>query len=175
MAILRFTCVIGIVCISFISCAQELARYHRLSLALLHANVPSGIKDDKKSWLTLPAYSLDYDYWLVPKWAIGLHTDLIIENYFVETIKDEEIERSKPVAIAAVAIFKPEDHLSFLLGPGTEIAEEGSLFLIRVGAEYGWEFAERWELGVSLLYDAKWESYDSWMFGLGVSRIFNKR
>ena len=177
MAILRFAYFLGIACVFSISAygqEEETSSYHRLSLAMSHAHIPSGVKGDSKKWLALPAFSFDYDYWLNRKWALGLHTDVILENFLVKSSGDKEIERTKPVALAAVAIFKPGEHLSFLFGSGVEIAEEGSLFLIRFGGEYGWEINERWELGLSLMYDAKWDSYDTWVLGLGVSRILGK-
>ena len=40
------------------------------------------------------------------------------------------------------------------------------------GVDYGFELAESWELSINLQNDSKVNSYDSWLFGLGVSKSF---
>jgi len=150
---------------------------HRITLALSHANVSQGVKDGDTKWLSLPAWGLDYDYWFSEKWAIGLHTDIIVEDFEVKAnLSDEEeiIERSSPIAPAAMAIFKPTEHSSFLLGAGAEFAKEENLFLNRVGYEWGTEINEKWELGFSLCYDLRWNAYDSFLIGIGISRVIKK-
>lgn len=83
---------------------------HRIAIALSHANVSEGVENGDSKWLSLPAWGLDYDYWISDKWAIGIHTDIIVEDFEVKTNLDdneETIERSSPVAPAVVSIFKP--------------------------------------------------------------------
>ncbi|MEK6479176.1 hypothetical protein WJR50_16640 [Catalinimonas sp. 4WD22] len=157
---------------------KETANYHRLTLVLGHANVLEGIKDGKKEWLVLGSWGLDYDYWFHPQWAVGLHSDLIVENFEVEQMGEGEtvgtLERSSPLASTLVGIFKPGEHFTILLGAGGEFAREETLFLIRAGLEYGWELPGEWELGVSLMQDIKVDAYNSWTLGVGVSKIFGK-
>lgn len=151
---------------------------HRITIGLNHANVSQGVKDSGYEWLSLPAWSLDYDYWLSDKWAIGLHTDIIVESFEVKanlSSEDETISRTSPIAPAAVGIFKATKHSSFLLGVGAEFAKEDNLFLNRAGYEWGTEIGKNWELGISLCYDFRWNAYDSYMIGIGVSKIFKKR
>ncbi|RDI11905.1 hypothetical protein [Flavobacterium sp. AG291] len=150
---------------------------HRISLSLSHNNVSQGAKneDSNSKWLSLPAWSLDYDYWISDKWAIGLHTDFIVEDFFVKANlsgDDEVLERSSPVAPAAVGIYKATRHSSFLFGAGAEIAKEETLFLNRIGYEWGTEISEGWELGLTACYDFRWNAYDSYLIGIGVSRKF---
>lgn len=165
---------------SFNAIAQEqdeFRPYHRVAFVLSHAHVPSAVGRDGKEWLTLPAFGLDYDYSFSRRWTAGIHSDLIVENFLVESNlgNDERVlERSRPVAIAAVAGFKPVEHLTCVLGFGAELAKEENLFLARLGAEYGWEVSQNWEIAVSLMYDLKWDAYDTWVFGFGASRSFGK-
>ncbi len=151
---------------------------HRITLALNHANISQGVKEGDTKWLSLPAWGLDYDYWITDKWAIGLHTDIIVEDFEVKASlsdEDEIIERSSPVAPALVGIFKPTKHSSFLLGAGAEFAAEENLFLNRVGYEWGTEISGKWELGLSFCYDFRWNAYDSYTIGIGVSRIISSK
>ena len=150
---------------------------HRVSLAISHNNISQGARSESSDtkWLTLPAWSMDYDYWLSDKWAIGLHTDFIVENFYVKanlTDEDEVLERSYPIAPAVVGIFKPTRHSSFLLGAGVEFAKEENLFLNRIGYEWGTEINKGWELGITACYDFRWNAYDSFLIGIGVSRKF---
>jgi hypothetical protein len=150
---------------------------HRISLAISHNNISQGARSESSDskWLSLPAWSLDYDYWLSDRWAIGLHTDFIIEDFYVKanlSSEEEVLERSSPIAPAAVGIFKPTKHSSFLFGVGAEFAKEENLFLNRIGYEWGTEITKDWELGISACYDFRWNAYDSFLIGIGVSRKF---
>src|SRR5690606_7916175 len=113
-----------------------------------------------------------------PQWAIGLHSDIVIENFEIEQSgegeAEEALERSYPLASALMGIFKPGEHLVLLLGAGGEFAKEETLFLIRAGLEYGWELPGDWELGLSLMNDLKVDAYNSWTLGVGISKILGK-
>jgi hypothetical protein len=157
---------------------EETANYHRLTLVMGHAYVPGGFKDGEKQWLTLGSWGFDYDYWFHPQWAVGVHSDIVVENFEIEQSGEGEMEgilgRSSPLASALVGIFKPGEHLTILLGAGGEFAKEETLFLLRAGLEYGWELPGEWELGISLMNDLKVDAYNSWTLGVGVSKILGK-
>lgn len=169
--------IISSVIIPALGFAQEIENEktssHRLTVLLSHTIIPEGINNDKKEWMTLGSWSIDYDYWFHPMWAIGLHTDLIVENFEVEQLGKREaiLERSYPVAPAITGLFKPGEHLTLLLGAGGEFTRDESFFLIRLGVEYGWEIAEEWELGISLANDFKIDAYNSWSLGIGISKF----
>lgn len=153
---------------------------HRFTLILGHTHVPAGIDDNgNKKWLALGSWGFNYDYWLTPKWAIGLHNDIIIEDFEVEggLISESEtiIERNYPFASSATLLFKPSKHLTYLLGAGGEFAGSGSYFLTHVGIEYGWHLPKEWELSMNLTYDVKWHAYDSWTIGFGISKMLGPR
>lgn len=149
-------------------------KYHRITAATSHSHLRSGIVSGDQKWLALPSLGFDYDFWWNPKWGAGLHSDIVIENFEVETdlsSDDVVIKRSKPLASAAMLCYKPWRHLTFLGGLGGEFAKEENLFLVRLGAEYGAEIDEDWEVSLNLMYDIKWHTYDTWVIGLGISRI----
>jgi hypothetical protein len=147
---------------------------HQLSLMIGHAHVFEGRDENgKKEVLSMPSWSFDYNYCFHPKWAIGLHTDFIMEKFKVEKSENKEIvERSYPIAPAVMGIVKPTKHWSFMLGMGAEFAKEENFVLTRAGIEYGAEISEAWEVFGSLSYDFKWNAYDTWGIGLGISREF---
>ncbi len=149
--------------------------YHQLGLILSHAHVFEGITEEgKKSVVSLASWGVDYNFFFHPRWGVGLHTDVILEEFKVEKVfgDKEVIKRSYPIAPAAMAIYKPFEHWSFLLGMGGEFAKEENFFLTRLGIEYGAELSERWELAGSLAYDLKWDAYDTWTIGIGIVRVF---
>lgn len=148
---------------------------HRIAVIIGHAHVPTGIKENgKKGMLAVPGWGLDYDYRLSAKWAVGLHSDIANQNFAVaRQFKDERtIERTKPVSVTLVGIYKPGKHLSIVFGGGAELAKEGNFAMARLGLEYGWELPEEWELGISLMNDLKIDEYNSWVLGLGVGKFF---
>ena len=106
--------------------------------------------------------------------AIGLQTDVMVETFEVEDHDQVVIERNKPIATVVTGIFKPKEHVSFIAGMGAEFAKEENFALTRLGIETGWEMKNNWEFGISLLYDIKWNAYDTWVFGFGISKLLRK-
>jgi hypothetical protein len=154
--------------------------HHIISIVISHAQVFDGrdINGEKKV-LSLPSWGLDYTYQFKPKWAIGLHTDIITETFEVEKHLEgsgsgEVIERAYPIAPAVMGIFKPNRHWSFLFGAGVEFEKEENFFLNRAGVEYGAELPKGWEVFGSLSYDFKWSGYDTWLLGLGISKVLGR-
>jgi hypothetical protein len=58
------------------------------------------------------------------------------------------------------------------LGTGAEFSREGTLFLSRFGVEYGVEIRNGWEVAGNASYDIKWDAYDTWVLGIGISKEF---
>jgi len=155
---------------------EPFTRHSSLGLAVNHAHIFRG-RDElgRKKALGLPAWAIDYNYHLSPKWAIGLHTDIILEQYIIAKRDGEEIERSRPIAPAVMGIYKPTEHWSLLAGVGGEFAKEENFLLTRLGVEYGVEIRNGWEVFGSLSYDIKWKGYDSWLLGIGISKSFGSK
>ncbi|MHA7101146.1 hypothetical protein BXY85_3599 [Roseivirga pacifica] len=150
---------------------------NRLALVMGNAHLPSGVDaNGEKVWKVLPSWGLDYDYRIDEKWAIGIHTDMFIETFEVtrevDNGPDEIIERSSPFSAVFTGSRKFGEHFTLMAGYGQEFSKEETLSLLRIGAEYGWEIGENWELGLSLMFDDKFDTYTSWTFGVGVSKFF---
>ncbi len=149
---------------------------HRFTTGLGHTHLAKG-KDAEGQmvWLPVPSWSLDYDYWIGNRWAIGLQTDLVLEKFIVEEEDNKEMEREKPVTLVPVGIFKPYKHFSFIAGAGIELEKEENLGLTRLGMEYGAELLKGWEAGIALKWDNKWGHYNSWVLEFSFSKVFKKK
>jgi hypothetical protein len=158
--------------------SEKFKPYHSITGLLSHTMIKDGIRDGKTEWIAFPSFVLDYNFAFSPKWKIGLHNDIIFEDFIVETTNSEgdiiELERSEPIATVLVGGYKPGKHFTFEAGMGYEFAKEEDLFLTRLGTEYSLELPKDWELIVNLVYDMKWNAYDSFAFGVGISKSFGK-
>ncbi|WP_343697259.1 hypothetical protein [Flavobacterium sp.] len=173
-------------CFSNKTIAQEseekaFSPHHQIGISINHVHVFEGRDEEgNREVLSLPAWGIDYTFQFHEKWAIGLHTDFIIEKFKVEKVyanddDKETVERSYPIAPALMGIYKPNEHWSFLLGFGGEFAKEEDFFLTRAGIEYGYDLPKNWEIFGTFSYDLKWNAYDSWGIGLGIAKNFGKK
>jgi hypothetical protein len=145
---------------------------HSFSLVISHTQINEGFDGDgKKQSLSLPSWGVNYNYLISKNWSLGIHTDIIVEDFKVEsTFKNNSvIERSYPIASALVASYKPGKHFSYLFGSGKEIAKGENFFLIRLGLEYGIHINHKWEFIANIINDYKFEGYNSWGIGAGVA------
>jgi hypothetical protein len=158
--------------------SEKFKPYHTLSGLLSHTVVKDGIKNGKADWINFPSFAIDYNFVFSPKWRVGLHNDVILEDFFIETTDTDgakkEIERSEPIASVLVGGYKPGKHFTFEAGLGYEFSKAENFFLTRIGSEYSLELPKEWELIVNLVYDMKWNAYDSFTFGIGISKSFGK-
>lgn len=151
--------------------------HHTLGVMISHTQVSQGVQSNgNKKWLSLPSWAINYNYKFSPRWSIGLHNDIIVEDFVVQehlkSSSGETLERSYPIASAIMASYKPGKHFSFMFGTGGEFAHTGNLFLIRIGAEYGYHISKSYELNANITNDIKINAYNSWAIGLGVTRVF---
>lgn len=164
-------------------CAQHNAgprHWHEASAVISHTHVSQGIgADGTTKWLALPSWALNYNLRLGARWSIGLHADLIVEDFAVEEhfsrSNASTLERSYPLALAVMGGFRPGGgHWSIMLGGGAEFAHTGNLFLVRLGMERAWHLGDNWELVAMITDDLKFNAYNSWALGLGVVRSFGQ-
>ncbi|PKB15848.1 hypothetical protein [Flavobacterium sp. 5] len=148
--------------------------HHSIALFLGHTHLRQGEVDGEKKWLALPNFALDYNYLFTEKWSIGLHNDMVIENFKVEDEDNQIIERSRPIASLLAAGYKPGKHFTFEAGLGGEFAKEEDLFVTRLGVEYSVELPNEWEFLANFVYDNKWGTYDSLGLSVGVAKKFGK-
>ncbi len=145
---------------------------HRLSFGLGHTSISEGKVQGRTQWLPLASWSLNYDYWLSNKWAIGLQNDLILETFVVEHGNQEMIERKKPISVIPVGMYKFAHRWTGIAGAGVEFSEGHNLGLTRVGIEYGLPLPKNWEVGIGLVWDNKWNYFNSWGLTFMVSKIW---
>lgn len=151
---------------------QPTPKKHSIALVISHTQINEGINaEGKKQWLSLPSWGINYNYLLNSKWALGIHTDIIVEDFFVESLDRSggTIQRSYPIASAIVVSYKPGKYFSFMLGSGGEFTNEENFFMLRLGLEYSYHMNDNWELIANILNDLKVNGYNSWGVGMGVA------
>lgn len=55
-----------------------------ISILVVHDHISQGIDDGKTQWITVPSWMISYNRHISEKLSVGLHTDIIIEEFFVE-------------------------------------------------------------------------------------------
>lgn len=148
---------------------------HRITLGLGHTHVSEGKVEGRTEWLVLPSWSLNYDYWISEKLAIGLQNDLILESFIIESHEKELIQRKYPLAMVPVIMYKFTNNISVSGGVGAEFSKGHNLAMTRIGLEYGKHLPKNWEIGIAMVYDFKWNYYNSWGIAFTVSKIKPKR
>jgi hypothetical protein len=147
---------------------------HRLTVGLGHTHLSQGRIEGRTEWLPVASYTLNYDYWLTNKWAIGLQNDWILETFVVEHGDGKELERKKPWALVPVAMYKFANRWVAIAGVGAEFSHGHTLTMTRLGLEYGWHLPKNWEAGVAAVWDGKWGYYNSWGLAFTFSKIWPK-
>lgn len=161
--------------------AQEkelFSRNHQIGINIGHEYSFSGIGEDgERDLMILPYWGLDYNYHFSEKFSIGVHIDFITETFKVEkSYGDEEdvSERTRPIAPALMGMYKPSERWGIGLGMGGEFAKEENFWLNRLAVEYGVPIRKGWEVFGVFQYDIRWNAYDTWTLGLGISKSFGK-
>lgn len=150
---------------------------HLISVEIGHSHASDGIRRGERGWITLPSWAINYNYLLADKWILGLHTDIIIENFEVKALHsghDESgvIERTRPVSVVGVVAYKPIHRLAIITGAGFEYAPEETFTVIRLGVEPSIPLNDRWEVIFSMVYDIKVDAYNNWAMGAGLGFMF---
>ena len=159
--------------------------HHFIGLSIGHSHISSGISNGETKWLALPSFGISYVYAFNTRWAIGLHNEVIVEDFVVQSSRLEPstvrsgsdgdiavIERGRPIAVAVVGIYKIHKHIGLLAGGGMEFSEHEDFGLVKIGAEFPYHFAPGWEMFGTLSADFKIDAYNSFSFGFGVARLF---
>ena len=149
---------------------------HRLTLIMGNAFINNSFTDETDNILIVPAFGLNYDYFFNAKWGLGIHSDILMQQFKIENHNDhEEVVRENPIAVCGMLLFKPHHRWTLFTGYGVEVEKHENFQLIRVGAEYGIELPKSWELGFSLEFDFKPDAYNSLLFGIGFSKSFGNK
>ena len=149
------------------------AQKHRVTLVMANSFLKNQIDESTNDILVAPTFGLNYDYFFHSNWGVGLHTDIVLQQFKVEKHGGHvELSRENPVALCAVGLFNPFPSLGLLAGYGIELEKHENIQLLRFGVEYGFHLPGNWELGFALEFDAKLNAYNSWIFGAGFSKLF---
>ncbi|WP_291113672.1 hypothetical protein [Flavobacterium sp. UBA6135] len=118
---------------------------------------------------------MNVNYWISNKFALGVHSDMIFESFIIEEkngeLENNFIEGEYPLSVNAVVTYNPLHSLGLLAGYGKEFSEEKDFSMFLVGAEYMVEIPHDWELGLSATYEVKNDAYDTFVVGLGLTKL----
>lgn len=158
---------------------------HSISASINHTMIFNAIKDGESSGnLTLPSFGLNYTFIINEKWGIGLHNDIIIEDFVVKESSSSKsgedhggeeiqaIERGTPVAACIMGIYKPVPFLGLMAGFGREFSSHKDFTVIRFGMEIPYHLPKNWELFGVLTYDININAYQSLTYGIGIGKLF---
>ena len=138
---------------------QPSARHknHQLQVLISHTQIHSALDlEGNRKWQSLPSWGLNYNFQVA---TLGRN-------------EAEVLDRRYPLASALVVSRTLADHFQLLMGIGGEFAPGQHFLLFRGGIEYGYYLDDNWELIGNVTNDFKWEAYNSWAIGMGVSRLF---
>jgi len=165
---------------------NEAHKKHLISASLNHTVIFSAIKNgESASNITLPSFGLNYTYVINHKWGIGLHNDIIFEDFVVKGSETDQnksnstsnedtaiIERGTPIAACIMAIYKPIPSLGLMAGIGREFSSHEDFTVIRFGIEAPYHLPKNWELFGVLTYDINIDAYQSLTYGIGIAKLF---
>ncbi len=164
---------------------QQAHKKHVISASLNHTIIFSAVKNgESKAAIHVPSFGLNYTYEITPKWGIGLHNDIILEEFIIEQESSGEelppgenensefLERETPISVAVVLIYKPLPYLGLMAGAGREFSPKENFNLIRFGVETPFHLAHDWEVFGLLTYDINIDAYNSLNYGIGIAKMF---
>lgn len=143
--------------------------HYRIAAVIGHTYIPTAAGNDR---FFIPSWGLDLEYWFNDNWAIGLHNDIELHSFLIETDHEEFLERDYPLVFTLDAIYKPWKGLVFQFGPGYELEKNEDFFLFRLGVEYEIEFGHHWDIAPMIFYDSRLEANDTWSIALGIGKRF---
>ena len=161
---------------------NEEETHHSISFVIGHAHINTAVKDGKDNErLTIPSFGLHYIYRFNEKWGVGVHTEILLEqfeiagsNSFEEggELEIETIERNRPVSVALMGYYELHHHFILMLGGGGEFSSEENFALIRVGADIPIIEKYGWEAFATFVYDINIDAYNSFNLGFGIAKLF---
>lgn len=80
---------------------SQVAPFHKITLVTANSLINNIIDENSNSLLLVPVFGFNYDYFFHNSWGIGLHNDLVLQQYKVEKHHDsEELVRENPLQYA---------------------------------------------------------------------------
>lgn len=112
--------------------------FHGITLVMANTLVPNSFIDNTADVIVVPTFGFNYDYQFNSTWGIGIHTDIILQEYKIETHGNhEEVVRENPISISGIAFYKPHHRWKIIGGYGVEIEKNENFQLLKAGVEYG--------------------------------------
>lgn len=145
--------------------------HFRISAVLGHTFIPTETRTGE-TFLYIPSWGLDLEFWFNHHWGIGLHNDLEMETFEIIQGSDEFIERQYPLVITLDLLWMPGEHWVFLAGPGVEFETNRNLNVFRLGAEYEYPLHHHWDIAPAIYYDFRVGAFDTWSVGVGLAKSF---
>ena len=134
--------------------------------------ITNHVTENSEGIFVIPTFGINYDYFFHKRWGIGVHSDIILQQFKIERHNSrQEIVRQNPIALCAIVSFKPHPRWTIMGGYGIELERNENINLYRFGLEYGIPLPDNWELGLGAEYDHKIGAYSSFMFGVCFSKI----
>lgn len=141
----------------------------RIAGVLSHTYIQTEGADEH---IFIPSWGLDLDYWFDYRWGIGLHNDIEIESFIVETNRGRRIDRVNPLVFTVDALYHIGNGLVVEIGPGIEVERNQGFFLIRLGLEYEYPINDCIYLMPTLFYDHRIDGFSTTTLGLGLGYNF---
>ncbi len=142
----------------------------RVAVNLGHGHIPTASMPDN-SFVAIPVWGLDFQFWFNEKWGVALKNDIEIAKYTVS--ENTEQLRENPVIISLPVLFSPWDNgLTFLAGPGIELEEHQNFSVFRFGLGYEFEFGNHWDFAPEFVYDLKNGHINTFTIAIGVGKRF---
>lgn len=139
---------------------------------MANAFIPNDFLPETDNILVVPTFGLNYDFFFHPKFGIGLHSDILLQQFKVEKHQDKQtLIRENPIALCGMFVYKPVHQMCVVVGYGQEFEKHENLHMVRVGVEYEIPIRKHWEVSFDLEYDYKFNAYGSLMFGVGFSKL----
>ena len=158
----------------FIPEQDETFYHHSVAILINHTTLFGVVSDGDKTAVTVPSWAINYNYAFNEKWALGLHSDIIIEKFIIEENSGgDSIEREIPISSLIVGTYKIIKGLGLELGIGMEFEKNENFAVARIGAEYGLEIPKhKLEVLFGVDYDIIFNAYNSFNIGFGIAKLF---
>lgn len=141
----------------------------RVSVLIGHTLIKSEGAD---SYLFVPSWGLDLEYWFGHTWGVGLHNDIEIESFIIRNSDEEEIERVNPLVFTLDLLYRFHNGVVLSVGPGAEYESGESFYLARFGVEYEYEIGNGYDISPSVFYDQRLDGFATYTIALGVGKRF---
>ncbi len=148
---------------------------HRFTFSLAQVYFQEGKSDEIRNTF-VPAYTFNYDYMITSRWSLGMHNDIPMQDIEKEEeLHDFRLSSSeRPVATKIIGAYHTHKNIGLLFGIGDEISHHENFFITSAGAEYEFHLKSSWQLGAELVYDYKVHTADTWMMGIGISKVLTR-